>query len=398
MTILPDPKTGKPVITGVTARIPIESEVVRERSVAAAGSSSEIDDTQAAVTDIGDANINDFVYLKKIKDPYLESIDGEELSVPRPNIAFTFVRDTPEINNESGVDYVDNVVGAFNSWDNGGLLLGTIKPNGIREIPYSDGYVGIKPSAFNTYFNEEPTNRPKFKPEKIDKSNTVFIKKDGQEIECYVITKDATMGGVTDKIPTKDFMTGEFIDKKAPDQSRYIRKEDCTEIEYVWYNISFTQEASDLFLNGYVRDGNNIRTPEGAQNNFFFSGIAANDALDQGTSLQEYSVSTEVGTWMRFDTLAATEESALAAAIATEPEIINEPTNLTLVETYRGVEIYEQNPGDLAAFDSEGNPITNPPTFEVAEDVLFNEQVAIAAGESFLNIEEIKLIIDQINL
>ena len=384
MTILPEPGK-KPIITGVTTSTFTDEEILRQESQVSAGSNTnEYPEGQAAVTDISQATDNDLVYLKKIKDNTIESKDGNAF---RGNIGVTFLRSSPEINNEGWGDWGDNVIGAFNSWENGGMVLGSVKPEGVRPIPYADGYVAILPSAYDTYFEETPEKTPKFKPQKVDGSATTFIKKDGQEIECYVIKQNIYLGtpraGV---IKVKDFRTGEFVDPKAPDQSRYIRKSDCTTTDKVWYNISFTKEASDLFLNGWVRDRNNIRT-EGA-----------NNQLSSGTSLQEFSAGN-TGCWMRFDTLAATAESAVQAFVENdEPEIINEPTNLTLVETYRGIEIYEQNPGDLAAFDSEGNPTTNPPTFEVAEDVLFNEQVVIAAGEPFLNIEEIRSIIDQINL
>ena len=210
------------------------------------------------------------------------------------------------------------------------MVLGVVKPEGVRPIEFEDGYVAILPSAYNTYFNETPSKTPKFKPQKVDGSSTTFIKKDGQEIECYVVKENIYLGtpdaGV---IKTKDFRTGEFIDPKAPDQTRYIKKSDCTTTDKVWYNISFTKEASDLFLNGWVRDRNNIKTS------------GANDQLKSGTTLQEFSAG-DTGCWMRFDTLAATAESAVKTFVENdEPEVTTVPPAPVIIENYNGFDIYE---------------------------------------------------------
>lgn len=368
MTILPEPGK-KPVITGVTTSTFTDEEILRQESQVSAGSSTnEYPEGQSAVTDIDQATDNDVVYLKKIKDNSIESKDGNAF---RGNIGVTFVRSTAEINNESYADWGDNVIGAFNSWDNGGIPLGVVKPEGVKPVKFKDGYVAILPSAYSTYFSEIPSKTPKFKPKKIDGKSTTIIKKDGQEIECYVITEDIYLGtsdaGV---VKTKDFRTGEFIDPKAPDQSRFIKVADCTTTDKVWYNIAFTQEASDVFLNGWVRDRNNIRT-EGA-----------NDQLPSGTNLQTFS-SGDSGCWMRSDTLAATAESAVQAFVENnEPEVINNPPEPFLIENYEGFDIYEiETTTDFQYY--------TVPTLYMDGEVIFSED------ETTYSVDDVKFEIDR---
>ena len=375
MTILPEPGK-KPIITGVTTSTFTDEEILRQESQVSTGSSTkEYPEGQSAVTDISQATDNDLVYLKKIKDNTIESKDGNAF---RGNIGVTFVRSSPEINNESYADWGDNVIGAFNSWQNGGIVLGAVKPEGVRPIPFENDYVAILPSAYNTYFNETPSKTPVFKPVKIDGSITTFIKKDGQEIECYVVKKNLNLGkpGGVDTIKSKDFRTDEFVDPKAPDQTRYIKKSDCTTTKTVWYNISFTKEASDLFLNGWVRDRNNIRTS------------GANDQLKSGTTLQEFSAG-DTGCWMRFDTLAATAESAVQAFVENdEPEVTTVPPVPVVVENYNGFDIYE--------IESEVGPqYYTEPALLNDNEIIFNEDNTTYSVEAVK--DEIDRILDAFN-
>ena len=362
MTILPE-EGKKPIITGVTTSTFTDEEILKQKSQISAGSNTnEYPEGQADVTDISQATDNDLVYLKKIKDNTIESKDGNAF---RGNIGVTFLRSSPEINNESFTDWGDNVIGAFDSWQNGGMVLGVVKPEGVRPIPFENGYIAILPSAYNTYFNETPSKTPVFKPVKIDSSTTTFIKKDGQEIECYVVKKNLNLGkpGGIDTIKSKDFRTGEFIDPKAPDQTRYIKKSDCTTTKTVWYNIAFTKEASDLFLNGWVRDRNNIRTS------------GANDQLKSGTTLQEFSAGN-AECWMRFDTLAATAESAIQAFIENdEPEVINNLPEPFLIENYEGFDIYEiETPGGFQYY-------TIPTLIEDGEVILSEDDTTYSVDD-----------------
>ena len=127
----------------------------------------------------------------------------------------------------------------------------------------------------------------------------------------------------------------------------------------MWYNIAFTKEASDLFLNGWVRDRNNIRTN------------GANDQLKSGTTLQEFSAG-DTGCWMRFDTLAATAGSAVQAFIENdEPEVINNPPEPFLIENYEGFDIYEiETPGGSQYY-------TIPTLIEDGEVILSEDDTSV---------------------
>jgi len=378
MTILPE-EGKKPIVTGVTTATFTDEEILKQKSqVSADSNTNEYPKGQPDVTDISQATDNDLVYLKKIKDNTIKSKDGDAIT-PLTNIGITFLRSSPEINNESHADWGDNVIGAFDSWQNGGMVLGTIKPEGVRPIEFSNGYVAILPEAYSTYFAETPSKTPTFKPQKIDGKSTTFIKKDGQDIECYVVTQAYISVGTPSNINNvkiRDFRTGEFIDSKAPDQTHYIKKSDCTTTDKVWYNIAFTKEASDLFLNGWVRDRNNIRTN------------GANDQLKSGTTLQEFSAG-DTGCWMRFDTLAATAGSAVQAFIENdEPEVINNPPEPFLIENYEGFDIYEiETPGGSQYY-------TIPTLIEDGEVILSEDDTTYSVDDVK---EEIDLVLESFN-
>ena len=310
MTILPE--SGKqPVITGITSVTYTEEEILEEKSLSSTDSETEsLPEGQSEISDIKEATDLDVVYLKKIKDNSLETIDSNELpttingvTYERP-IGLTFVRSTPLINNEDWDNWGDNVIGVFNSWKNGGEPLGTIKPEGIRIIEYSKGKVAIKPSAHVKYFGSEQGKDITFYFAKINGKSTTTIETDGQKIEYYIVKNDI------EGLPTKDAITGELIPKDAPDQTRHIKVSDCTTTEAIWYNIQFSKEASELFINGWVRDRNNIRI------------TGADDQLPNGISLADYSVTNDC--WMRFDTLAATAESAIQAFIENNTPEVND--------------------------------------------------------------------------
>lgn len=335
MTILPDPKTGKPTITGITTNTFTDEDVLSQVSTVGSTGTNEFPQGQSSVTDISQATDGDFVFLKKIKDNTIETVDGDLLSGRDKNIGITFLRDTPEINNEGWGDWGDNVIGAFDSFKHGGMALGIVKPEGVLPVKYKNGYVALLPSAYSTYFNETPDKTVVFKPNMIDGKSTTFIKKDGQDIECYVISRNLYTGNPQNAntpltyYPTKDLRTGEVPPRGAPDRTRYIRKSDCTDTKTVWYNIQFTKEASDIFLNGWVRDRNNIRSG------------GADKQLPSGTDLQTYSAGN-TGCWMRFDTLAATADSAEKALMVNdEPEVIANTPIPVIAETYSGIDIFE---------------------------------------------------------
>jgi hypothetical protein len=231
-------------------------------------SDSRLDETQTRVTDIDQLQPGDKVYLKKLKINGISNFNG--------TIGYSFIRSTPEVNNENfrvfDITWSDNVIGAFDSWNNGGLELGVIKD--IEEQYYDGNIVAIYPSYYSLY----------------NINNTVYTNLSN---------------------PFAFKITGTYIDENGLEYYENgevkILKTHTTNIKAIWYNIAFNEVASNLFKNGYVLS------------NTIFSGITidfngADDALSNSVTLFDYSQGTG-GAWMRDDTITATQEKALNLTI-----------------------------------------------------------------------------------
>ena len=313
MVLLP-PKE-KPIISGVSVIASptfINEGVLNENSVVSLNSETrELAEGQDAPTDIADATDGKPVFLKKIKDNSITTIlipgPANDWDIPDdlPNVykgktvnkshAFTSLRSTPEIDN--GIRGFNNFIGMFNSWEDGGILLGIIKDDGIRKVEYEGGRVRLLQSRYSNYFNldeEDIDNNDliTFTPDKINGRTTTNI--DG--VEYYVVTK--TLKKNTDM---KDINTEEIILSNDNETKRYIRKSDTSTTSAVWYNIKFDPSVDDKFYNGWSRKGSNISV-DSATDNIFRNGTS---------TLSEYSKNNDC--WMRFDTLAATSDSAIRA-------------------------------------------------------------------------------------
>ncbi len=329
MVILP-PKE-KPSISGVSSVMNptfINESILNETPVVSYNSETEeLVQGQNAPTDIAQATDGEPVFLKKIKDNSITSIlipgPANDWDIPDelPNTyngktvnkshAFTSLRSSPSIDN--GVRGFNNFIGTFNSFENGGELLGIIKDGGIQKTEYENGRVRLLPSKYNNYFTEDDTISKNelitFIPDKIEGNTITNI----NGIEYYVITKP-----LKENINMKNINTGDIISPNDNKTKRYIRKNDTSTTSTIWYNILFDPSVDNKFYNGWSRNG---------------SKISVNSATDQignnntsNTLLSEYSKNNDC--WMRFDTLAATSDSATQAVLETNKEFpkINEET------------------------------------------------------------------------
>ena len=307
MVLLP-PKE-KPIISGVSATASptfTNEGILNENSIVSINSETrELAEGQDAPTDIADATEGKPVFLKKIKDNSITKIlipgavndwdipndlpntyEGKTVNV---SYAFTSLRSTPEINN-GGAGF-NNFIGVFNSWDDGGMLLGIIKDGGIRKTEYEGGRVRLLQSKYSNYFNLDEEDIDindliTFIPDKVKGKTITNI--DG--VEYYVVTK--TLRENTDM---KDINTGELILSNDNETKRYIKKSDTSTTSAIWYNIKFDPSVDNKFYNDWSRRGSNINV-NGA-------------AKKIGSTLSEYSKNNDC--WMRFDTLAATSDSAI---------------------------------------------------------------------------------------
>ena len=372
MTILPD--KAKPIITGTTNIIYTEEDILEEVSQISEDSTTEsLPEGQAEITDIKNAVDGEIIYLKKLKDPEIKTVDGQELPVTiegityGKNICLSFVRATPEIDNETQFSYTDNIIGAFNSWDNGGIPLGVVKPEGIRVAEFTEEKkVALKPSAYNTYFDNADTLLQTGKELTFIYRDKIKVEKDGEQIEYYQYK-----GSINVDSPTIDALTGESI-IFGQDQIVHIKVSDCTRTDSVWYNIQFSASASEAFLGDHVRFEENIRT-KGASGGQLLTQNFSFERL--GVGLDTYSINNDC--WMRYDVLAASRESAIQASIAQSTEVTN---NAFVIETYKGVEIYK-------------DPATD--SYATVVDIIVDGEVDVQAGDSFSSINDLKTIIDE---
>jgi len=321
MVLLP-PKE-KPIISGVSATASptfTNEGILNENSVVSFNSETEeLLQGQNTPTDIAQATDGEPVFLKKINDNSITNIlipgplNDWNIPTDLPNTyngktvnkshAFTSLRSTPQIDN--GIRGFNNFIGMFNSWENGGELLGIIKDGGIQITEYENGRVRLLPSKYNNYFTEDDIVSKNelitFIPDRVEGKTITTI----NGIEYYIITKP-----LKENTNMKNVNTGEIILPSDNETKRYIRKSDTSTTSAVWYNIKFDPSVDDKFYNGWSRNGSKISV-DSATNQ-----IGNNNTPN--TLLSEYSKNNDC--WMRFDTLAATSDSAIQAFVLSTNE------------------------------------------------------------------------------
>jgi hypothetical protein len=423
MIILPDPN-NKVTVSGITTATATEADILLIPATVAVDSATEVlAEGQGRVTDIVDATAGEAVFLKKMADNSLSEIQGtgprqgqtiinsvnlEE--IPEGGVTwegkfigrkhgFASIRATPKVDNST----FDNFRGMIECWTNGGILLGFIKASGgnfnpatgqiqedagsgIHAETIKDGRFRILPSKFGSYFELDEVDLPEntvvtFIPNKVEGQLTKTIKGE----QYYVITKNPKGA---EEITMNTFAINEESNEKTPVQvpatdlvtERYIKVSDATNIQSLWYNIQFDPSVDDLFFHEWARErtwgGKNVIDPTGA------NGGDSTNFNKSGRKLSEYSKTKDC--WMSYTTLAATQESAIGPIINEDsnpehPETTPENPDLTFIENYNGVEIFQNSVGDYE---------TNVP-------IIIDGEVDVEVGDSFTNIEDLREVIDE---
>lgn len=309
----------------------------------------------------------------------------------------TAVRTQPWVNNEQAVDTDDNMWGVFNSYRDGGLLLGKVKTpinsdgkkletvmvdgveakmvNGALNIPFKEGYK-ILPEFFQEFNNGGFLNAdralmvyPVASPTK--EGTTVHkVLVDANENGVVQAIRQSTPNG--NKAPKPDQIT---LPKYTEDGKNYIDIPDSwvTNIETVWYYIEFNEDASNKFYPGwtftepasaignagvfsnetpslryaadartyYPRNINDIielglnesaiyffsdrgfgdeRSFKNVRIDLFSKHLANGGILTVDASVSTTNDVKTYGFWMRFDTIAASKESALQVKNRNNPQ------------------------------------------------------------------------------
>ena len=426
MIILPDPN-NKITVNGISTATTTDADILLiPATVAVDSATGVLAEGQGRVTDIVDATAGEAVFLKKMADNSLSEIEGtgprqgqatlgsvnlEE--IPEGGVTwegkfigrkhgFASIRATPEVDNGT----FDNFRGMIECWTNGGILLGFIKASGgnfdpatgqiqedadsgIHAETIKDGRFRILPSRFGNYFDLDTVDLPEntvvtFIPNKVDGQLTKTI--NGEQY--YVITKNPKGA---EEITMHTFAINEESNEKTPVKvlatdrttERYIKVSDATNIQSLWYNIQFDPSVDALFFHEWAREKKgglfgevkNVIDPTGA------NGADSINFDRSGRKLSEYSKTNDC--WMSYTTLAATQESAIGPIINEDsnpehPETTPENSDLTFVENYRGIEIYQ-------------NEING---FEITERIIIEGSIGIDPGESFA-LQDLKTLIDR---
>ncbi len=158
MTILPEKKVEvKGRATFIPKGVEEVAMVETKRAVAATVDSTTValDQGQDAVTNINKAIAGSPLYLKKIKQNFVETIDGDPLdktygftSVRTKNMNWSGYdewgigrgRKGPLTDNEGSYDWNDNNIGMFDSWNDGGMYLGIVKVSDDPDVREDDNY------------------------------------------------------------------------------------------------------------------------------------------------------------------------------------------------------------------------------------------------------------------
>ena len=342
MTILP---TKSIKIKGTAVTLPqgnvISADIeTKEGGAFVEGSESDTDITQEAITDINKAIVGSPLYLKYIKDPSLVSIDGEDLD--GATHGYTTLRGNtdkggPGINNEGGFfNQDDNSYGMFDSYNNPGMYLGTVKastefnshPNyetstGRWYEKYEENTLRILSEHAHKYFKGISAEGDQslgyifeYKEEETPASHgreddpyTYYIPK-----EDYILINEERYE-FNDEAMEKGILGG----NGAPlHEGGHV-----TENIFTWFSVEFDRSVDDKFLKSWVRNRNNIDI-DGADLSIFMV----------NKTLSEYTKGT-TDVWMRSDTLAASSGSAMQMYIPDAPDPVTLPPPTTVIYTYR---------------------------------------------------------------
>ena len=373
MTILPT-EGNKPVISGIASTSPVDNPILSQRTTTYGEGNQTFNLGQDIPTDIHKATDGSPLFLKKLKDNSIETFlipgPSNDWDVPDelPNTykgkrvgrshSFSTLRSAPFVDN--GIRGFNNIRGVFNSFDNGGELLGIVKPNGIRKVELPNGRFRILPDAYEEYFDkaELGDNFKKtivFKPKKNSKGSLTTVV-DGVE---YYTTDAIEVFGEKIDITINDPLRGTVRVNEVNGVT--IRVSDADNIGSTWFNIQFDPNADELFYNGWSRDGDSVSV-DGAT-------TLMGRGFNRDTLLSEFSKTNDC--WMRFDTLATTRDSAIAAFDTIEineefPTPISEEypeeifvqdgnlgkTQVKLLERYKSYRIYESINGNYYTLPS----------------------------------------------
>jgi len=329
MTLLPT-EGNKPVITGISSTAPTDNPILSQRTTTYGEGNQTLNLGQDIPTDIDKATDGSPLFLKKLKDNSIKTIlipgPLNDWDIPgdlpntykgktvNPSHAFTTVRSTPFIDN--GIRGFNNIIGLFNSFANGGELLGIVKPNGVKKVEFEDGKVRILPDAYEEYFDkaELGDNLKKtilFKPKKNEKGNLTTVI---EGVEYYFTDAVEIFGeklevGIKNVLTQQMLANSDFTPTNKTQQTQQIasnipiRVSDTDNVASTWFNVQFDSNADNLFYNGWSRNGDSISV-DSATN-------AMGNGSNRDTLLSEFSKENDC--WMRFDTLASTSDSAKAA-------------------------------------------------------------------------------------
>ena len=282
----------------------------------------------ALARDIDEVAIGDNVYLKKFKyktgSGYtIKTIDNK--SVPAV-FGYSWVRTYPGVNNEGGeggnilfgtfnIDKFDNSLGAFDAWNDGGLLLGEVLD--IEYETFGQDFRKFKPGMYELYVKY-------YANEIVDNVNVGSYISNHRNDKLKLTGKEEDREGTLWLEVEFPNSSGEYSNDTNY-RKVYIEDNDLTNTSRVWYLIDFKsvinddgsknnsyQESLNKFKDKWVyeQDEFNIDTKGGrgiyGQNTLWDNNVSTLTTEDTETGLYGRRIG-----WMASKTLAASREEAL---------------------------------------------------------------------------------------
>ncbi len=346
MTILPDEK-NRPKITGISVKIPSDIKIAIAPEISPDSTTKTLLDGQGDESDILEAGLDDFVYLKSMKDnsPTRPARIGPTPTLffgwdeVKDSIGFAWVRNEPTIDNEHWSDgtFSDTSLGSFNTWGESyggnenwaGMPLGKIvsvipdapgyikaphidypEGTGHAIVNYEDNRISINEGDRDSYLpagmgygNQTPTFT-------YDEASTSYInrsiKDETQHIWAILIDPQTKNPTAYSNVSGNEIL--EDVPTSTLDSTRTtinLLKSHCNTQNHLFVCIEFSKEASEKFNKGWVlgdfQDGTNYIDTNGADNDM------------DGMDLAEYSKNNNV--WMHYSTIAKTKSSALKTLV-----------------------------------------------------------------------------------